>query len=137
MKNYDYLGEYAKELEQLLYDLTPGGSEFVDDPQACAEWIRYRLSSVPGYIMRAKLAENVGSTQQNSMKIYVVLRKGNPDCAFTNSKDATAYCNDQNNIECASHYWFDKVELESEYEKAKPQIYEIEYDTNDDDWVGN
>lgn len=71
------------------------------------------------------------------MKIYVVLRKGNPDCAFTSPKDAAAYCNDQNNIECAFHYWFDDVELESEYEKAEPQMYEIEYDEDNDDWVGD
>lgn len=57
MKDYDYLAKYVQELENLLYNLTPGGSKFAGDPQACAAWIRNRLDSVPGYVKRAKLAE--------------------------------------------------------------------------------
>jgi hypothetical protein len=34
------------EAERLLESLTPGGSEFAGDPQACAEWARRRLTSV-------------------------------------------------------------------------------------------
>ena len=68
------------------------------------------------------------------MKIYVVLRKGNPVCAFTSLKDATAYCNDENNDECASHYWFDDVELESEYNKPKSELYDYDENSDEDDW---
>jgi hypothetical protein len=39
------IGE-ARELQRLLEDLTPGGSEFHDDPQRCAQYVRERLATV-------------------------------------------------------------------------------------------
>jgi chromosome segregation ATPase len=33
-------------IERLLESLTPGGSEFAGSPEACARWVRERLSSV-------------------------------------------------------------------------------------------
>lgn len=49
------------ELMKILVDLTPGGSEFVDDPQRCATHIRGRLDSLHGamtmWAKRAKEAE--------------------------------------------------------------------------------
>jgi chromosome segregation ATPase len=37
------LDEQVKHLQKLLCDLTPGGSEFVDNPQNCFEWIKRRI----------------------------------------------------------------------------------------------
>jgi hypothetical protein len=39
------IGE-VRELQRLLEDLTPGGSEFHDDPQRCAQYVRERLATV-------------------------------------------------------------------------------------------
>jgi hypothetical protein len=35
----------SAKLMRLLLDLTPGGSEFAGDPEACAAWLRARLAS--------------------------------------------------------------------------------------------
>jgi hypothetical protein len=39
------IGE-VRELQRLLEELTPGGSEFHDDPRRCAEHVRERLATV-------------------------------------------------------------------------------------------
>ena len=36
---HSFLVEENRRLKRLLHDLTPGGSEFVDDPEYCAKWI--------------------------------------------------------------------------------------------------
>lgn len=36
----DQLKEMVEKISILLHDLTPGGSEFANDPEYCAKWIR-------------------------------------------------------------------------------------------------
>lgn len=37
---YDSLHAENEKVKRLLHDLTPGGSEFYNDPEYCAKWIR-------------------------------------------------------------------------------------------------
>lgn len=37
---YDQLKAENEKVKRLLHDLTPGGSEFYNDPEYCAKWIR-------------------------------------------------------------------------------------------------
>jgi len=47
----------ARVAEHLLLSLTPGGSEFVDDPGHCSHWIRERLNGTVEQVKRRKDAE--------------------------------------------------------------------------------
>ena len=53
--------EYIEWLERLLADLTPGGSEFHQNPQFCADFVRKRLASqAPAALkQRIKLLEEI------------------------------------------------------------------------------
>jgi hypothetical protein len=45
--------EYLK-VVKLLEDLTPGGSEFYNDPEYCAKWVKEQVQSVPRLMLPIK-----------------------------------------------------------------------------------
>jgi hypothetical protein len=49
--------EARREVERLLEDLSPGGSEFVGDPKRCAQFVRERLATNMEFVKAARLAE--------------------------------------------------------------------------------
>jgi len=61
--------EYVKELEHLLESLTPGGSEFAGSPEACARWVRERLSSVGKLALERNQLREAGKALADIMKI--------------------------------------------------------------------
>lgn len=48
-----------RELVKSIEKMTPGGSEFHDDPERCLQWIRDRLDSVVEQTKKRKKAEAV------------------------------------------------------------------------------
>jgi hypothetical protein len=51
------------ELEKLLHDLTPMGSEFVGQPEKCAKWIEDHISNLTNWLVTAK-GDNTALRQQ-------------------------------------------------------------------------
>src|SRR5574342_547817 len=51
-------------LKKILHSLTPGGSEFFDDPEYCASFIKDQLTSIPKIILSYKM-ENEGLSALN------------------------------------------------------------------------
>lgn len=62
--------ETKEELMRLLESLTPGGSEFHNNPELCVAWVRQRLSSVIAQITLRKLAEAEHDELLAVLKIY-------------------------------------------------------------------
>lgn len=66
------LQEEIIKLKRLLHDLTPGGSEFYDDPEYCAKWVKEsRLEhhyALAGQIKRLK-EDNIALREQNRVLI--------------------------------------------------------------------
>lgn len=44
--------------QRYLEDLTPGGSEYVDNPKRCYEWVQERLDNNQRLLVRAHLESN-------------------------------------------------------------------------------
>ncbi len=44
----------VKKLKRLLEDLTPGGSEFYDDPQACFDFVKEHVHSFPKMLLQER-----------------------------------------------------------------------------------
>lgn len=56
--------ELLRRYKRALEGLTPGGSEFVNDPEYCAEWIRKSRASQHDTIVRQQLKIKASSSTQ-------------------------------------------------------------------------
>lgn len=68
------LRENEKNAARLLESLTPGGSEFVDDPEYCAKYVKELINSIPSIILpikkeNEKLRED-NERMKNELKKY-------------------------------------------------------------------
>ena len=51
------LAQRVVDLEKQLESLTPGGSEFYNDPERCIQWVKDRLATVSKQVKKRKEAE--------------------------------------------------------------------------------
>jgi phospholipid N-methyltransferase len=52
--SYEELLTSRVNLMRMLESLTPGGSEFYNDPEACVEYVKRVISGIPGIILPLK-----------------------------------------------------------------------------------
>ena len=73
---YPKLEAENQKLKRLLHDLTPGGSEFYNDPEYCAKWIRENRQeqhySLAGMIKKEKEANE--KLQQDNTRLREIGR---------------------------------------------------------------
>jgi hypothetical protein len=71
--DYESVKQDNEKLNKLLYELTPGGSEFVNDPEYCALFAKEQINSVPSVIMPFK-RENEKLKEENKMLLEALKR---------------------------------------------------------------
>ncbi len=57
--------EAREQAEKLLHDLTPMGSEFANNPERCAEWIREHISSLTSRVVEAQAAKGQAQRERD------------------------------------------------------------------------
>jgi len=65
---YSRLKDENEKIKRLLHDLTPGGSEFYNDPEYCAKWIRDNRTE-NHYSLAKIIAELKGENAQLAIKL--------------------------------------------------------------------
>lgn len=78
LNNLDKIETENLKLKKLLEDLTPRGSEFVNDPQYCFDFVKKELRSIPAQILpfkqRADKLKEVNDSLLEALKAIVVLK---------------------------------------------------------------